>query len=391
MNLENVVKQINTWYPKNNLPIPINQPTINEKDINSIIETLNDNWVSTAGPIIKKFEEQLKFEFDQKEVVAVNSGTSALHLSLLGMGIAHDDQIITTPLTFVAPINAIKYVGAHPLFIDISQKDLSLDINLLNQYAEINFVQKGKFTFDMKTNKKVKALLSVDVFGHIGDIEEYRIFCDKYGLKLIVDSAESLGSKRNGNTSAKYSDITTTSFNGNKIITTGAGGAIISKDEEFLNKVRHLATTANTETQNHSYFHNLVGYNYRLPALNASLGLSQLSILDKKIMEYREIHKQYSKLVNNIEGLEIFEETIGAKSNYWLNLIMFKHTISQDEKIKFLKDLNRSGIGARNVWHVLHQLPFIDRKHLLNYPIAESIFYRGFNLPTSSSIINSTN
>ena len=382
-----IVSNIKSWYQDKDLPIFINEPKISEKDIQAVTKTLDENWVSTAGPIVNEFEKSISKVFDSIESVAVNSGTSALHLAIQSLDISNEDQIITTPLTFVAPLNAIKYVGAEPLFIDISLDDLSIDLDLLEEYANKFFDYKNGMVVDKNTKKTVKAILVVDVFGTIGKIEEYRKFCDKFELKLIVDSAESLGSKRNNHTSAKYSDITTTSFNGNKIVTSGSGGAIITKDKELLNKIRHLSTTANIASDKYSYFHDSVGFNYRLAALNASLGNSQIKLLEQKVNLYRKIHENYSNLVDSSEGIKIFKEPEGSHSNYWLNLFILEDKISIDDKESLLMKLNNDGIGSRNVWSPLYDLPYVKKNNNLNYPNTELIYNQGFNLASTTKIL----
>ena len=382
-----IVSNIKSWYQDKDLPIFINEPKISEKDIQAVTKTLDENWVSTAGPIVNEFEKSISKVFDSIESVAVNSGTSALHLAIQSLDISNEDQIITTPLTFVAPLNAIKYVGAEPLFIDISLDDLSIDLDLLEEYANKFFDYKNGMVVDKNTKKTVKAILVVDVFGTIGKIEEYRKFCDKFELKLIVDSAESLGSKRNNHTSAKYSDITTTSFNGNKIVTSGSGGAIITKDKELLNKIRHLSTTANIASDKYSYFHDSVGFNYRLAALNASLGNSQIKLLEQKVNLYRKIHENYSNLVDSSEGIKIFKEPEGSHSNYWLNLFILEDKISIDDKESLLMKLNNEGIGSRNVWSPLYDLPYVKKNNNLNYPNTELIYNQGFNLASTTKIL----
>tara|TARA_B100000242_G_C43053736_1_gene492553 strand:- start:3360 stop:4523 length:1164 start_codon:yes stop_codon:yes gene_type:complete len=387
VNSEKLLNEIISWYPKKELPININEPLISSSDIDAVIKTLDDNWVSTAGPIVNEFEKSISKVFDGIESVAVNSGTSALHLAIQSLDISNEDQIITTPLTFVAPLNAIKYVGAEPLFIDISLEDLSIDLDLLEEYANKFFDYKNGMVFDKNTERTVKAVLVVDVFGTIGKIKEYRKFCDKFELKLIVDSAESLGSKRNDHTSAKYSDITTTSFNGNKIVTSGSGGAIISKDKELLNKIRHLSTTANIASDKYSYFHDSVGFNYRLAALNASLGNSQIKLIEQKVNLYRKIHENYSNLVDSSEGIKIFKEPKGSYSNYWLNLFILDDKISNNDKESLLLNLNKEGIGSRNVWSPLYDLPYVKKNNNLKYPNTELIYSQGFNLASTPKIL----
>lgn len=386
MSLEKLSGLINNWYLKSDGPIHINEPLISSEDIKSVVVTLEENWVSTAGPIVSEFEKNISSAFDNINAVALNSGTSALHMSLLSLNISESDLVIMSPLTFVAPLNSLKYTGATPLFIDISLDDLSIDIMKLELYAEKYFSTKNDETVDLKTKKTVKALIVVDVFGHIGNMKAYRAFCDKYKISLIVDSAESIGSKRGGVTSASFSDLTTTSFNGNKIITSGAGGAVISDKKDLLEKIKHLSTTANIDSKNYSYFHDQVGYNYRLPAINAALGNSQIKELENKVSNFREIHTKYKILLKNIEELKIFSEVENAYSNYWLNLFLLKDKPSKEEKNEFIKKLNASGIGARNVWNPLFDLPFVDIDNELDYQNTNYIYNYGFNLPSTSKL-----
>lgn len=386
VNLEKLLVLVNNWYLKSDGPIHINEPQVSSEDIKSVIRTLEENWVSTAGPIVSEFEKNISSAFDNVNAVALNSGTSALHMSLLSLNISQSDLVIMTPLTFVAPLNSLKYIGATPLFIDISLDDLSIDILKLELYAEKYFSTIKDQTIDLKSKKIVKALIAVDVFGHVGNIKAYRAFCDKYKISLIVDSAESIGSKREGVSSASYSDLTTTSFNGNKIVTSGSGGAVISNKKDLLEKIKHLSTTANIDSKNYSYFHDQVGYNYRLPAINAALGNSQIKDLEKKVSNFREIHAKYKSLVKNIEELEIFSEVENSISNYWLNLFLLKDKPSKQEKNEFIKKLNASGIGARNVWNPLYELPYVEIDSELDYQNTKYIYNNGFNLPSTNKL-----
>ena len=386
VSLKKLSVEINNWYIKSDTPIHINEPLISNEDISSVVETLEEKWVSTAGPIVTEFERSIASAFDNTNAVALNSGTSALHLSLLSLDITSSDLVILAPLTFVAPLNAIKYLGATPLFIDISLDDLSIDIAKLNHYAEKYFSTKNNKTVDLKTKKIVKALIVVDVFGHLGNMKAYREFCNKYRISLIVDSAESVGSKRGGLTSASFSDITTTSFNGNKIITSGSGGAVISKKEDLIEKIKHLSTTANIGSKDFSYYHDQVGYNYRLPAINAALGNSQIKELKNKVSNFRKIHSKYKQLLRNMDELKIFSEVDDAHSNYWLNLFLLKDKASKEEKNEFIRKLNKSGIGARNVWNPLYDLPYVNKDEELNYENADHVFNYGFNLPSTSKL-----
>ena len=386
MNINLLVKEIASWYKEEDKPVSISKPILSEKDLVTVNATIKDGWLSTAGPDISKFEKEISKWFNNSEVVAVSSGTAGLHLALDALNLKNGIEIITTPLTFVAPVNAIKYVNAEPIFIDISKEDLSIDIEKLRDYAKENFVNKNKKTINKNSGKCVGALLLVDVFGHLGDYSKYREFCQEYDLKFVIDSSESLGSTRNELTSVEFADIAVTSFNGNKIITTGAGGAVVTKEEELSLDIRHLASTANTASRQYSYFHDRVGYNYRMPAINAALGFSQILSLEERVIGKRKLYKKYYEKIKDLNELSIFSEPKNTTSNYWLNLFYFDELINFDEKSGFIRALNEQGVGARDVWRLVSDFPQYKEYQKTNLDNATYITSQGFNLPSTSNL-----
>jgi perosamine synthetase len=374
------------FYRKDTLPISLSVPKVNEKDISFVQSVLQEGWLSTAGPYTQMFEDKISSVFDDLHVAALNSGTSALHMSLNAIGIEENDEVLTTPLTFIAPINTIRYLNANPIFIDISRENLAISKDKIIDFAKKNFKFKNNITFNKITKNPVKALLLVDVYGLVPDYEFFRNFCSEYNLKLIVDSSESLGSNYKMQTSASFSDLSVTSFNGNKIITTGSGGAVISSNEDLISKIKHISTTANSSTVPYLYQHDQVGYNYRLPSINAALGISQLDDLENRVKFKRKLHEQYKEKINEINGVSILSESKETQSNYWLNFFYFDTNQDKDFKNLFLEALNNKGIGARAVWDLANSFKYLSKFLCDDLENAKFMYSHGFNLPSGLDV-----
>lgn len=374
------------FYRKDTLPISLSVPKVNEKDISFVQSVLQEGWLSTAGPYTQMFEEKISSVFDDLHVAALNSGTSALHMSLNAIGIEENDEVLTTPLTFIAPINTIRYLNANPIFIDISRENLAISKDKIIDFAKKNFKFKNNITFNKITKNPVKALLLVDVYGLVPDYEFFRNFCSEYNLKLIVDSSESLGSNYKMKTSASFSDLSVTSFNGNKIITTGSGGAVISSNEDLISKIKHISTTANSSTVPYLYQHDQVGYNYRLPSINAALGISQLDDLENRVKFKRKLHEKYKEKINEINGVSILSEAKETQSNYWLNFFYFDTNQDKDFKNLFLEALNNKGIGARAVWDLANSFEYLSKFLCDDLENAKFMYSQGFNLPSGLDV-----
>ncbi len=365
-------------------PVALSEPIISQSDIGSVQETLEKGYVSSLGGSIDDFEKQISKNFDDRYAVCLNSGTSALHLALNSMGVESNQEVIVQPLTFVATINAIRYLRATPTFIDIEQDYLSLSHEHLKNFILKSCKYKNKQLTNTETGRKITAVVMVDVFGNIGHQKEIYEICKDYNLKLIVDAAESIGAKRYEKSSGYYSDITTTSFNGNKIITSGMGGAVISKNSKEIENIRHLASTANIAKKTFGFDHDEVAYNYRLPALNAALGLSQILSLDEKLLKRKKIYDFYKEKFENFNLLNLHTKSENF-TNFWLNSISLSDetSFSKFELIRLLNDL---GILVRDIW-VPHHLNKINadcyREELNN---TDNFYIKSFNLPSSFDV-----
>ena len=366
-------------------PVALSEPSISQSDIGSVQETLKKGYVSSLGDSINDFEIQISKNFDDRFAVCLNSGTSALHLALNSMGVESNQEVIVQPLTFVATINAIRYLGAIPTFIDIEQDYLSLSHEHLKSFILKSCTYKNKQLTNTETGRKITAVIMVDVFGNIGNQKEIFEVCKDYNLKLVVDAAESIGAKRYEKSSGYYSDITTTSFNGNKIITSGMGGAVISKNSNEIEKIRHLASTANIGKKSFGFEHDEIAYNYRLPALNAALGYSQIMSLDKKLTDRKKIYLYYKNIFENNEIMKLHTNA-ELYSNFWLNTLSMNFNELEITKIELIKILNKRKIFLRDVWQP-HNLNNLNKDcYFENLDNTLKFYKSSINLPSSFKI-----
>ena len=277
----NLIKQLLRIKKKKSWPL--HEPVINAKSINHVKKCLNSTWVSTQGEYVKKFEKLLSNKCKTKYAIATSSGTSALHLALKSLGLDETQEVLVSPLTFVSTINAISYCNSMPHFIDVEKNTLGVDLEYLDNYLSKNFkLSKNKDLINKKTLKIVKILMPIYVLGHPINFKNLKNITRKYNLKVVFDGAESLGTKYNNKPLQTYGDLSVLSFNGNKVVTTGAGGAILTNNSNLQKKIRHLASNSKMEHP-YLYIHDKIGYNYLMPALSASLGYSQLENLDMLI------------------------------------------------------------------------------------------------------------
>ena len=366
--------------------IPLHSPIIDKDDIEQIRKNLKSGWVSTASTSISKFENKLKKFIGANFIVALNSGTSAIHLSLIALGVDKDDEVIVPSVTFIASINPISYIGASPIFMDCDQH-YNLDIDKTLEFILNETYFKNGYTYNKKTKKKIKAIVVVHVFGNVCNFSSLKRITKKRNIKIIEDAAESLGSFFKHNNLKKHSgtlgDIGCFSFNGNKIITTGSGGAIATDSKDLYRKVFHLSNQAKKDSL--FFIHDQVGYNYRMNGIAASLGISQMNKLKIYLNKKKEIHKTYIELFNN-SSFDILSNPTNSLSNNWLNILI----INDDKIIKniklFLKYLNEKGIQCRPLWELNHlQKPYLLKE---KYKISNSkkLYHRCLCLPSSVSI-----
>lgn len=363
----------------------LHEPEFAGNEKNYIGECIDTGFVSSVGPFVARFEQAISNLTKAKFAIAVVNATSGLHLSLLAAGINPGDEVLTPSLTFAATSNAIRYCGASPHFVDVDKESLGIDCEKLTKYLkEITTIRAGQ-CFNRKTGARIVSILPVHTFGHAADMRGLLKIAKEFRLKIIEDAAESIGSYYFGVHTGTLGDLGVISFNGNKTITTGGGGVVLTNSEELANRVRHLATTAKVPHR-WEFIHTEVGYNYRMPNLNAALGLAQIEQLPMKIDKKRKLYLKYFNAFETLEGVKIFKEAPNRKSNYWLQALLL------DEKFAHLREKiitksNRAGISTRPIWKLNHTLD-----HFLRFPkgdLTNSIHLSKsiINLPSSPQLM----
>ena len=362
--------------------IPLHAPYFSGNEKKYLNECIDSTFVSSVGKFVDEFEEKIISYTGAKYVVATNNGTSALHIALLLADVERNDEVITQPLTFVATCNAISYCGAHPIFIDVDRDTMGLSPFSLIEFLESNTLIKNKQCVNNLTGKVIKACVPMHTFGHPCRIDEIKDICDKYHIFLIEDAAESIGSFYKNKHTGTFGQIGVMSFNGNKIITAGGGGCIITNNETLAKKAKHLTTTAKIPHE-WEYAHDSIGYNYRLPNINAALLVAQLENLDDFLLKKRELAIAYANFFDN-SAYTFVKEPADSRSNYWLNTIILK---DQQQRDLFLYETNKKKIMTRPVWILMHKLPMFKNAQKSELGNAEWLAQRMANIP--SSIISS--
>ena len=354
--------------------IPLSIPNLAGNELEYVIDAVKTQWVSTGGALINKFEENLAAFLKTEQVTALQSGTAGLHLAMILSGVGHEDEIIVPTLTFIAAINPVKYVGAEPIFMDCDDY-LCLDVKKVQEFCEneCEFID-GKL-INKKTKKHIKAVVAVHVFGNMVDMENLMKLAKKYNLKVIEDATEAIGTyyKKSGKFAGTIGDFGVYSFNGNKIMTTGGGGALVAKDIEMVKKAKYLSTQAKDDEVN--FVHNEIGYNYRMTNLQAALGVAQLEQLNDFIKIKEKNYNLYKK-----NGLDLLNFDSNLRSNHWFYSLL---TNKRDDLIKFLGE---NKIQTRPIWTLIHTLKPYQRSQ--SYKIEKAIEYRKkiVNIPCSTNL-----
>ena len=346
-------------------------------------KTLDDNYVSSIGSFVDKFEDQIKKFTKSKYAISVVNGTEALHLGLVACGVKKNDEVFVPTITFAGTANAITYSGAVPHFVDSELETLGIDPIKLEKYLKEISIKKGKFYFNKKTNRRISAIIPVHVFGNICQIDEILKIAKKYNLIVIEDAAEALGSFFHNKHAGTFGMVGCFSFNGNKILTTGGGGAIITNNKLLAKKIKHLSTTAKINDP-WEYIHDAIGYNFRMPNLNAALGCAQLENLNKFLQAKRKLFNIYEKEFKLVEDIRIIKEKKFSKSNYWLNTIFIKN-LSIKKRNQILKFAHKNNFFLRPVWRPLHTLKHFKKMPKMHIDVATKIYKSCINLPSSAS------
>ena len=334
--------------------VPLHAPNIGKLEEESVRKVVESTFVSSVGKEVTEFENELANYLKVKHVVAMSSGTAALHIALLTSGVEPDTEVLTQSISFVATANAIRYCGADPVFVDVDQRTLSICPHTLDSWLRENVILSNGTPYNKNTSRRISACVPMHSFGFIGNIRALQSVCDNYNITIVEDAAESLGSKYGGIHAGTFGKCGAISFNGNKVITTGSGGALITNVDALAEKARHLSTTAKQQHR-WEYIHDEVGYNYRMPNINAGLGLPQLSRLESLVTSKTKLAQLYRDYFSN-SNIEFIEPVDSCEPNYWLCTLKLP---SKQDRDKFLSITNDSGVMTRPVWKPLHSLaPF---------------------------------
>lgn len=352
-----------------------------KKEKKYLNECIDSTFVSSVGKFVDKFEKKIAKYTGVKYAVATTNGTSALHISLILAGLEQGDEVITQPLNFVASCNAISYCKASPVFIDVDIDTMGLSPKALKSFLKNNTKIKDKKCINKKTNKVIRACVPMHSYGHPCRIDEIKKILKKHYIFLIEDAAESLGSFYKNKHTGTFGKLGVISFNGNKIITAGAGGCILTNDKILANKAKHITTTAKLPHK-WDFYHNMIGYNYRMPNINAALLVAQLEKLNYFLKNKRELAKKYQIFFKNAD-IDFFKEPKNCKSNYWLNVIILKNKSIRDQ---FLKKLNSNGIMTRPAWILMNKLPMFKNSQSDNLKNAKWLCDRIVNIPSSVTL-----
>ena len=372
--------------------INLHEPDFSDSKAKDYVnQCIEGGWVSSAGKWVDKFEEKLSEITGAKYVVAVSNGTVALRLALFVLGVRSNDEVLIPPLTFVATANAVSHLGAIPHFIDIESQSLGMSpFSLRKRLNEIAIIKNGKI-FNKETGNRIAAVVPVHIFGLPAKIKELRDICQNWNLPLIEDAAEALGSKifedQKDISCGCFGDIGILSFNGNKIITTGGGGALLTNNKKLAEKAKHLSTTAKLKHP-FEFFHDQVGWNDRLPNINAALGYAQLECLEKKLKRKRLLHSKYKKAFNSFKDCEILDERSGSKSNYWLVTLRLLSDETEELKNNIIFEAHKTNLFLRPAWIPLNKLPMYKNQPSDELFVCNDQINRLINLPSSPQLVS---
>ncbi|MEK6730681.1 MAG: LegC family aminotransferase [Pseudomonadota bacterium] len=371
---------------KNCLPsaqasIALHEPLFAGNEWRYVKECLDTGWVSSGGKFVDRFEYDLAAYTGAKHCVVAVNGTAALHIIFLLAGIKPNDEVLVPALTFIATCNAIAYCGGVSHFIDSEESHLGIDFKKLERYLSDITEIKDNVCYNKLTKRPIRALCVMHTFGHPVDLDAAMALCDRYHLKLIEDAAEALGSFYKGQHVGHHGFAGALSFNGNKIITTGGGGAIVTDDESVAKKAKHITTTAKLP-HHWKYDYDCIGYNYRLPNINAALGCAQLEKLPEFLQKKRQLTERYEKTFKHYDGCRFIEEPKEAKSNCWLNAILLDNS-SQHLRNDILELAIKNNIFLRPVWELMDTLPMYQHCPRMDLSGAKSIAARLINIPSS--------
>ena len=384
---------------------PLAVPVFGGNEKAYLNECIDTTFVSSVGKFVDRFEEDMARYTRAKKAVVCVSGTNALHLSLMLSGVEQNDEVLTQALTFIATCNALSYIGAHPVFIDVDKNTMGLSPDAMKEWliknAEVrenknisktdilshsdyatpqySLEQDTKACYNKNTGRRIKACVPMHTFGHPVRIEEIAALCEEWHIELVEDAAESIGSFYKGQHTGTFGRIGAISFNGNKTITTGGGGMLLFNDEELGKYAKHITTQAKVPHR-WEFRHDHIGYNYRMPNINAALGCAQLENLDKYVASKRKVAAEYIEFFKNVDGIDFFVEPDNTFSNYWLSAVVLK---DKEAQLDFLQQTNDNKVMTRPIWELMNRLPMFENCE--NDGLENTIWFadRVVNIPSS--------
>ena len=362
--------------------VPLSVPKFIGNEKKYLEDCIDTTFVSSVGAYVDRFEKDMAAYSGAKKAVVCVSGTNALHIAMLLAGVERDDEVLTQALTFIATCNGISYIGAHPVFIDVDKSTMGLSPDAVKNWLVKNAEIREGQCYNKNTGRRVKACVPMHTFGHPVRIEELAAVCTEWHLELVEDAAESIGSKYKGKHTGLFGKVGVLSFNGNKTITTGGGGMLLFMDEELAVLAKHLTTQAKIPHR-WEFKHDHIGYNYRMPNINAALGCAQLEHLDEFIADKRETARTYADYFKDKEDIEFFTEPENCYSNYWLNVVILP---DRDAQQRFLQETNDNGVMTRPIWELMNRLPMFE--HCQHDSLENTIWFadRVVNIPSSVKI-----
>ena len=385
-NVSDIVCAVQTVLGRDRGPLSLHEPSFTGNELSYVKDCVESGWVSSVGKYVDRFEDELAHYAGVDRAIAVVNGTAALHVCLKLVGVSAGDEVLIPTLTFVATANAVSYAGGTPHFVDSEFDTLGVDPLKLEIYLQsIAFISDGQCR-NRETGSVIRALMPMHVFGHPVDLDALATLCERWHIALVEDAAESLGSTYKGRHTGSFGRVAGISFNGNKIVTTGGGGAILTNDPALGARAKHITTTARIPHK-WSFLHDEVGYNYRMPNINAALGCAQLERLPYILDQKRKLAQKYIEIFADVVGAKILPSPSHSNSNYWLiAMLLDKPDLVFRDAV--LQKLNDIGFMARPLWTLLHQLPMYQNCPRADLSSAENLEARVINLPSSPFLAN---
>lgn len=382
IDVQDVISALQTVLPGDREKVGLHEPTFAGNEWRYLKECLDTGWVSSIGKFVDRFESDLAAYTGVNRAIAVSNGTAALHVCFKLIGVEPDDEVLVPALTFIATVNAVVYCGAIPHFVDSEERTLGLDPFKLDAYLADIAIIRPDGCRNRRTGRRIKAVVPMHTFGHAVDLDPLVKVCQRYRLELVEDAAESLGTYYKDVHTGNRGKVAALSFNGNKVVTTGGGGAILTNDDALGNLAKHLTTTAKIPHP-WAFYHDMVGYNYRMPNINAALGCAQLEQLPDFLARKRALAARYRDAFSKVPGVRFFTAPEFSRSNYWLNALILdrKCTAQRDE---LLAATHAAGIMTRPVWTLMHKLPMYRDCPRMDLTVAEDLEARIINIPSSA-------